>query len=318
MQKKILLVSSNRLGDCILYSGLIDYYKNTLKDTNLTMICGPVPGELFRYSDKIDKLIIIKKKKFSMHWLNVWLKTCLIYWDEVVDCRGTLLSFFLLTKKRFNHTKKKKREHIVHEISEAFGKKLLHPYVSLDKKKTNKSVLESVKKKKLINQFIMISPSANWIGKIWPQENFVNLMSKLENCKLWQNPIFIIVGKKNESVISDNFINNDKKKLNLVGKANLAEIYLIMKECDLFIGNDSGLMHLAAAAGIPTVGLFGPSDFKRYGPWGGKTLSILSQNTPEELMGKTNFDPKNTETLMRSLSVEKVFKETVNFYESLK
>ena len=63
MQKKILLVSSNRLGDCILYSGLIDYYKNTLKNTNLTMICGPVPGELFKYCDKIDKLIIIKKKK---------------------------------------------------------------------------------------------------------------------------------------------------------------------------------------------------------------------------------------------------------------
>ena len=41
----------------------------------------------------------------------------------------------------------------------------------------------------------------------------------------------------------------------LVGKTDLAEIFLIMKESKLFIGNDSGLMHLSALADIPTIGL---------------------------------------------------------------
>ena len=56
----------------------------------------------------------------------------------------------------------------------------------------------------------------------------------------------------------------------LVEKTDLVEIFLIMKKSKLFIGNDSGLMHLSALAGIPTVGLFGPSDSKRYYPWGKK------------------------------------------------
>ena len=50
--------------------------------------------------------------------------------------------------------------------------------------------------------------------------------------------------------------------LDLVGKVSLPEIFLIMKKSKLFIGNDSGLMHLSALANIPTIGLFGPSDSK--------------------------------------------------------
>ena len=41
-----------------------------------------------------------------------------------------------------------------------------------------------------------------------------------------------------------------------------------MKLCDLFIGNDSGLMHMASLSSIKTIGLFGPSDKDIYGPWG--------------------------------------------------
>ena len=130
--------------------------------------------------------------------------------------------------------------------------------------------------------------------------------------------IFIIVGKDDDPIKLDKLLNIcEKKNLNLIGKCSLGEIFLIMKECKLFIGNDSGLMHLAAASSTPTIGLFGPSDSKIYGPWGEKTLSILSPDSPEELMGTSNFDPKKTGSLMNGLSVGKVFEESVKFYESL-
>ena len=91
-----------------------------------------------------------------------------------------------------------------------------------------------------------------------------------------------------------------------------------MKKCDMFIGNDSGLMHLAASAMIPTVGLFGPSDSIKYSPWGNKTLAITSPLSPEELMGKTNFSAKKTKSLMNELKVETVFKKINHFYSSFK
>jgi ADP-heptose:LPS heptosyltransferase len=48
----------------------------------------------------------------------------------------------------------------------------------------------------------------------------------------------------------------------------------------MFIGNDSGLMHLAAAAGAPTIGLFGPTPADEYGPAGPKASAVLANGPP--------------------------------------
>ena len=67
--------------------------------------------------------------------------------------------------------------------------------------------------------------------------------------------------KKMQKLIKHKSIN----LLDLVGKIDLIEMYYLMQKSNLFIGNDSGLMHLAALAEVPTVGLFGPSDLKSIG-----------------------------------------------------
>ena len=102
---------------------------------------------------------------------------------------------------------------------------------------------------------------------------------------------------------------------NLVGKSCLAEIFLIMKKSKLFIGNDSGLMHLSALANIPTVGLFGPSDPSKYHPWGDKTHTIKSPKNFKELMSFKNFNHKKVNSLMYDLTVDFVFDEVVKFYD---
>jgi ADP-heptose:LPS heptosyltransferase len=56
--------------------------------------------------------------------------------------------------------------------------------------------------------------------------------------------------------------------IDLAGRVDLLTAFACLKHARLFIGNDSGTMHLAAAAGVPTIGLFGPSDERLYAPWG--------------------------------------------------
>jgi lipopolysaccharide heptosyltransferase II len=55
--------------------------------------------------------------------------------------------------------------------------------------------------------------------------------------------------------------------INLEGKTNLKQLAAILKGCDLFIGTDSGVMHLATAVGTPLVAIFGPSNHRAWGPW---------------------------------------------------
>ena len=61
---------------------------------------------------------------------------------------------------------------------------------------------------------------------------------------------------------------------NIAGKTSLTQLASILQMCNVFIGNDSGPMHLAAAVGTPTIGLYGPGDPTRFGPVGTKCQTI--------------------------------------------
>ncbi len=66
--------------------------------------------------------------------------------------------------------------------------------------------------------------------------------------------------------------------IDLVGKLTLPEAAACLARCALFVGNDSGLMHLAAAAGAPTLGLFGPTPAQEYAPAGPRATAVLSKS----------------------------------------
>jgi heptosyltransferase-3 len=65
--------------------------------------------------------------------------------------------------------------------------------------------------------------------------------------------------------------------IDLVGRLTLAEAAACLARCALFVGNDSGLMHLAASAGTPTLGLFGPTPASEYAPSGVLTAFAVAE-----------------------------------------
>jgi len=72
--------------------------------------------------------------------------------------------------------------------------------------------------------------------------------------------------------------------VDLVGQLTLPEAAAVLARGALFVGNDSGLMHLSAAAGAPTLGLFGPTPASEYAPIGARAQAVLAKgpaaNTP--------------------------------------
>jgi len=91
-----------------------------------------------------------------------------------------------------------------------------------------------------------------------------------------------------------------------VGREPLPVVYAALKRARLFIGNDSGLMHMAAAAGAPTLGLFGPSDEELYAPWGPKARALRGTRTFEEIQA---LDPTLSQAIthMMDLSADSVY-----------
>jgi len=93
------------------------------------------------------------------------------------------------------------------------------------------------------------------------------------------------------------------RRIDLIGRVDLLTAAAVLRRCAMFIGNDTGLMHIAAASGTPTLGLFGPSPAAQYAPWGPQTAWVRSADPPEAMFGP-GFDHRTTGTLMDGLSVD--------------
>ena len=97
---------------------------------------------------------------------------------------------------------------------------------------------------------------------------------------------------------------NENQITDLMG-ANITQTYAFMKKSNLFIGNDSGLMHLAAASGIPTIGLFGPTNDKLYSPYGDNSYIIRTKETYNDFK---KIKINKNKSYMHSISIDDVIK----------
>ena len=79
----------------------------------------------------------------------------------------------------------------------------------------------------------------------------------------------------------------------------LSQMGPIFSICVLFIGSDSGLMHLAASSGCKTIGLFGPTDERVYGPW--QNIVIKSKTSPHGNIDSLNISIEQVENTIKDI-----------------
>jgi heptosyltransferase-2 len=95
-------------------------------------------------------------------------------------------------------------------------------------------------------------------AKCWPPARFAELANRLQS---QTDADVILFGTAAEASVS-NAIAAEMRRLpiDLTGKTSIADLPALLSQCHLFIGNDSGAMHVAAAVGLPVVAVFGPTD----------------------------------------------------------
>jgi heptosyltransferase-2 len=114
---------------------------------------------------------------------------------------------------------------------------------------------------------VAIHPFSAVVERGWPLENFAEVAASLRKsgCRV------LLLGGPGDRAPFDSvrhlFSGN---AVDLIGKSTLSETAALLKKTSLFIGNDSGLMHVAAAAGVPLVAIFGPQSPVKFGPWSKK------------------------------------------------
>jgi len=306
---KVLFITSTRIGDAVLSTSILNYIKNKFPHTSLYIATGISASLLFKNFNNVKKTFILKKKFFKIHWLKLWYQTFFNKWDIVIDLRGSVISYFLFKKKKYVYKPINKNIHRLDELALLMKKKYLPlpsiPVLKKDIKKISKDFLK-------LKNSIAIGASANWPAKIWPSKNFVKLIKMiLKEKKFGKKKSIVFFGSSKDLKNTEKIIKHFKERRvkNFCGKLNLIEVAVYLKKCKIFIGNDSGLMHIASACGIPTLGLFGPSLESRYAPKGNNAHYIRTKKTFNQLTGAKNFDWNTKKNLMNSLSVNSVFKK---------
>lgn len=129
-------------------------------------------------------------------------------------------------------------------------------------------IVSGKKGKRCVLVGVHVGSSENAEVKRWPRAYFVELINLL-NRRL-DNLAFVMTGIESERDYADSVITGVDKKncYNSCGMFNLKGLIYLMKKIDLFIGNDTGPIHLASACGVYCVGLYGPTTPIVYGPYG--------------------------------------------------
>jgi ADP-heptose:LPS heptosyltransferase len=306
--KNILFITATRIGDAVLSTGILAHLAARYPDCRITVACGEVPAPLFAAMPNVVRVIPLRKFAGFGHWVLLWLRSVLCRWYLVVDLRGTALAWFLPTMRRriFRGKRRTTTLHRLQEIAHVLRldePPLPHLEVSPKAREAAQGLVPE-------GEFVLgIGPTANWIGKQWSSENFVELIAGLTAADgLFPGARVALFGAENERAAATSVIESvpPERRLDLMGGVNLPTAYACLERCDFYIGNDSGLMHMAAAAGMPTLGLFGPSQDRHYAPSGPRAAVIRTRESYRELVDAPDFNHRTTGTLMAGLSVEAV------------
>ena len=295
MYDRILVVTLSNIGDVVMttpvFETLHQVYPKALIDvvgderSSALFVGMPFLGEIYHrkkkasFSEKIRFVLYLRQRKY----------------DLIVDLRTNIIPFLLRGEKRLlKRARTGLSQHSVEEhmstLSSLRSKDYKIPecklYIGSEQEQEQEvgALLSSVPK----GRWLAVAPGANWPGKKWPASRYQDLILQLDGIF----DAILILGVEGDSL---QVLETSRTPLfNFTGQTNLKEVKVISSQCSFFIGNDSGLGHVASGFGVPTLTLFGPGNPDRYKPWSGGSFTLIA---PEQDLGKLSASLVKDEVL---------------------
>jgi ADP-heptose:LPS heptosyltransferase len=301
--RRVLFVTATRIGDAVLSTGLLSHLVETQPGARITVAAGPVAAPLFAGVPGLERVVVVEKRRWSMHWPLLWAEVVARRWDLVVDLRGSALPWLLLARERRVMIKGDDSLHKVEHLGRVLG---LAPPPAPRLWMRPEDEREATALVPPGGPFLAVGPAANWRGKQWRAERFAELALRLTSSDgLLPQARVAVMAAAHERPQAAPLLSAlpEARRIDLVGRVGLLAAAAVLRRATLFVGNDTGLMHIAAAAGAPTLGLFGPTQARQYAPWGPRTAVAQTATPADELYGP-GFDHRTTDSMMDSLTVD--------------
>jgi len=281
---KILIRLPNWVGDAVMATPALESLKASYPDAKFTLIGSFAATALFENDDRVESLVIddSKKAKSRIFWLYRKAKEIGSF-DISITFQNSFLSaiflFFTGSKNRVGYAREFRSHLLTYSPKENRNTHQVMRYLELVRPFCTVVTEElSLQAKDDKQNLCIINPGAAYgEAKRWDAAKFGEVavqMSKSYDIVLVGSKDEIKIGEEVDAVLRAANIKNYK---NLVGKTSMKELVELIASAKLFITNDSGPMHIAAAFKVPTIAIFGPTDDSETSAWKNPKYAIVKK-----------------------------------------
>ncbi len=294
--RSILVMRLYFLGDVVLSTPVLEALKRRFPDARLTVLAKKRAAGVLTANPNVDEIVLydaVADYHMPRHQWRLARRLRRERFDLAVDLSGNLLSSWLLWvadpgyRVGFNHagfprlldhripyvTDGSVVEHLLSAVEPlgATAEPLPRIYLT-DEERTAATELLEREGVGRNEPFAVLAPGANWEYRRWPAERHAALARLLAS----EDGIRSVLtgGDEDEEICAGVAAASDGSALSLAGRLDVRGLAATAERAVLFVGSDSGPMHIAAAVGTPVVALFGPNTPDRFAPRGSASRVI--------------------------------------------
>jgi lipopolysaccharide heptosyltransferase II len=289
----ILVIKLSALGDIILATPSLKALKKTFPLSKIYCLIKKDFREALQLCPYLEDLIIYDPEhKHKSGWWGIWRlskKLRGFQFDKVIDFQNNykshMLSFLSFCPERYGYRNQKwgcllndgikdldkSVDPVTHQFRilnllgiEPTGKERLELWSSSKDRIYIEQILESQWiADNTILVGIQLSASGRWQSKAWPLDYIAQLCDLLAV----KNIRVVLTGSRSDQGAARQLLKlTNAKPADLTGKTSIAQLFALLKKCHTFVAMDSAPLHVAAAANVPVIALFGPTDPARHMP----------------------------------------------------
>jgi len=311
----VLFVAPESVSEAVLASGLLKKLHDEAPNPRFTIIANRSVAPLYADMPKVERVIVTERKASGRRWFGVMGPMRAQRWALVVDMPSGVITGRLRPKGK---ALRRGQDEPAHKLIEAARLMRLEddppaPYLFVSDETEAKAARLTAGDAPIL----AIAPTAEWVGKAWPIERFAEVTRRLLGPGApFAGGRLMVFGERGDVHEVEPVKSTAPRDLviDFVGKGDLLTAFSALKRVRLFIGNDNGFAQLAAAAGAPTLALFGPSDDRIWRPWGESVRVVRGARTLEELR-RVDSTLSAQVRHMIDLSADSVLSAAVNLLE---